>query len=194
MPITRFRLCACMRKIILSFFIFAACAGPLMTMANLTERNALPNVVNYVLNCYAEAQKNSNLVLVEKISDYDEYDQISKLGFMFDLYKPLTLPEARQLVVRLVSNLVQHINSQNKLKKYLANYPFTEKDVVIRLRLRNKDCGFIYPFIGNIAYVSALDGDIIYDTVNSFTYDLDTLRTESYSNAIKIISTSASPP
>lgn len=156
---------------------------------NLTERNALPNVIEYFLNCFAEEQqKTHGLVLVEKITDFDECEHISKLGFLFDRYQVISLSEARTLVANMVSEFLQQINSNVKLKKYFSNVPFSEKNFVVRLRMRTKDCGFIYPILGNIAYVSAIDGSIIYDTINSFTYDLDTLRTESYADALKIIS------
>jgi hypothetical protein len=173
--------------------ILTCFGGQIAVAENVLERNALPNVVDYVLNCFAQEQNSTGLVLVEKISDYDECQQISKLGFLFDFYKLMSLSDARHQIVGLVNDLLLRINSNVKLKKYLAVSPFTAKDVVIRLRLRNKDCGFLYPPLGNIAYVSAIDGVIIYDTVNSFTYDLDTLRTESFADAIKISASITTP-
>lgn len=175
-----------MKGLLITIFSMLACIGQIANADNLTRRNGLPNVIDYVLNCFADEQKAKELVMVEKISDFDESQQISKLGFLFDIYKPLSMPQARQLVTGLATDLLQRVNSAEKLKEYLATTPFTVNDVVIRLRMRNKDCGFIYPALGNIAYVSVIDGTIIYDTVNSFTYDLDTLRTESFAEALKI--------
>lgn len=171
--------------------VLAFLSGQMVAAENLTQRNALPDIIDYVLNCFAEEQKTKGLVLVEKILDYDECQQISRLGFLFDLFRPLSMPAARQLVTSLITDLLQHVNKQEKLKNYLSHKPLTVKDVVIRLRLRNKDCGFIYPVLGNIAYVSVIDGEIIYDTINSFTYDLDTLRTESFAEALKILTPDA---
>ncbi|MBA3815144.1 MAG: hypothetical protein H0X29_01215 [Parachlamydiaceae bacterium] len=180
-----------MNKIIIVFLLLACTIGQGLNAENLTQRKAIPDVVQYVLNCFAEEQESKELVLVEKISGYDE-GQISKLGFLFDLYKPLTMGEARGLAIGLTNNLLEKVNNNEKLKNYLSNSPFTVNNVVMRIRLRQKDCGFIYPALGNIAYVSVIDGKIIYDTINSFTYDLDNLRTESFADAIKIPITSTS--
>lgn len=179
------------RIFIVIISVLAFLNGQIAVAENLTQRNALPDIIEYVLNCFAEEQKTKGLVLVEKIIDFDECRQISKLGFLFDFFRPLSMPASRQIITSLVNDLVLHVNKQEKLKNYLSHKPFTVNDVVVRLRLRNKDCGFIYPMLGNIAYVSVIDGEIIYDTINSFTYDLDTLRTESFADALKILTPDA---
>lgn len=175
-----------MRFLFFSLFTMALYLDPFLE-ANVPKRSDLPNVIDYVMNCFAEEQSAKNLVPVEKITDFDQFLSIRKLGFVFDYYETLNILSARALITGLAKDLVQKINSSPKLRSYLAVIPFTEKEVVLRLRLRKKNCGFVYPELGNIAYVSVIDGMIIYDTKNSFTYDLDTLRTESFAEALSIL-------
>lgn len=150
----------------------------------IPTRSDLPDIIEYVLNCFAEQQKSKKLILVSKIVELDS--KIQKLGFLFDLYDNLTLSQARQLITGVVSSFLTTINTSEKLKTYLGNTPFTEKEVSIRVRMRSKQCGFIYPELGNIAYVSAMEGNIFYDTLNSITYDIDNLRIETYKKALEI--------
>lgn len=151
----------------------------------IPKPSEVPNVLEYVMNCFAEEQKAKHLVMVEKFVEYDDCRQINRVGFLFDLYDTISMDASRVLVTGLVNDLFKSVTGNPKLKPYLVS-PFTEKEVIIRLRMRTKQCGFIYPVLGNIAYVSVIDGIVIYDTINSYTYDLDTLRTESFQEALKI--------
>lgn len=174
-----------MRPRILSFFILMIAFRSFL-VANVPTCSALPNAIEYLLNCFAEEQKNKNLVLVAKISDVDACCRITKLGFLFDLDGMVDIPAGRSLITGVVTNFLNTINSNEKLRPYLTTSYFTEKNVVIRIRIRNKNCGFFYPYLGNIAYISAMDGAIIYDTINSYTYDLDLLRMENFVEALQL--------
>lgn len=165
-------------------FIFAIIVAGRLT-GDIPKPSALPDAVEYALNCFAEEQTAKNLILVSKISDVDHCCRIQKLGFLFDLYDNVNILTARSLVTGLMASFLETIHRNEKLTYYLAD-PFTEKNVVIRIRARNARCGFIYPRLGNIAFISAVDGIIIYDTINSYTYDLDTWRMESYADAIRL--------
>lgn len=148
----------------------------------------LPSGVEYVMNCFAEKVKaGKELVLVEKIWDFDKCGKLNRLGYLFDYYGDVDFMSARMMVTGLVNDMLESIHTNAKVVSYLAVVPFTEKEIVIRLRMRKRECGFIYPVLGNIAYVSVIDGNVIYDTINSYTYDLDTLRTETFAEAMRII-------
>lgn len=187
----RVRLLLSLRLLLIVCCVFGACGiHPLEgfdQVPRVLRQSDVPDVLNYVMNCFAEEQNGKNLVMAEKMRNYDAGGKINRVGYIFDLYEPVTIDAARLLVVDLVNDLVETVNRNEKLKPYLSVSPFTEKEAIIRLRIRTRQCGFVYPVLGNIAYVSVIDGAVIYDTINSYTYDLDMLRTESFEQALKIV-------
>lgn len=172
-------------KNLIIFLWMPLLAGMGLFADHSTGYRNLPNLVDYALNCFASEQKSQNLNLVNKIFDVDDWGNITRLGYLFDLYDTtLDIPRARNMITGIVTSFVDRISQNEKLKPYL--HCFTEKNVVVRIRLRNDQCGFIYPKLGNVAYVSAIDGIVVYDTLNSYTYDLDTLQVENYTSAISL--------
>lgn len=169
-----------------SIFIFIIVAMGRLG-ADVPRPSALPDAVDYALNCFAEAQKDRKLVLAAKIVDVDSCTRIQKLGFLFDLYDEVDIVSGRKLITGLVATFLDAITRNEKLVPYLA-CNFAEKNIVMRVRLRDARCGYVYPRLGNIAFISFVDGMVVYDTINSYTYDLDTWRMESYEDAVRLAS------
>lgn len=145
----------------------------------------LCRTIDYVLNCYGNSQESTHkLVPVSKIIETD--CKIEKLGMLFDYHGSLGISAARKLVVQAVSDLLQTVNSSSKLKPYLKNGGLVVDDVIIRIRVRPDACGFYYPPLGNVALVSAMEDKIVYDTMNSYSYMLNNLLTETYQQGLKL--------
>jgi hypothetical protein len=145
-----------------------------------------PSKLNYRLNCFEieESQKDKNLVLVSK--NYLGCENcIEKISLFFDLFETPDFDAARLLITQLVSGFINNINGQEELSCYFAAFPLTSKQVDVRVRIRRTQCGFFFPPLGNIAYITAVDGEVIYHTLNSFTFHYDVLRRESFDTALK---------
>lgn len=147
----------------------------------LYEPCSLPDRVNYFINCFAERQKANKLTLVTKdgIGDCG----LEKVALMFDYYGVLDLPTARRLILGVVTSFLQEINQEEKLRCFFPVFPLNLDEVSIQIRLRNDDCGFVYPYLGNIASISIIDGVITYGTINSYSYEVEALRRETYHQA-----------
>jgi hypothetical protein len=148
--------------------------------------NELRRTIEYILNCYGDNQENTNqLIPVNKIIEID--CKIEKLGMLFDYYGSLTIPKARRLIIQAVTELLQTVNSSNKLTPYLANCgALTPDNIIVRIRWRSSTCGFFYPPLGNIAFVSAMENKIVYDTLNSYSFTLNNLMTESFQEGLRL--------
>jgi len=148
----------------------------------------LRRTIEYILNCYADNQESINqLIPVSKIIETD--CKIEKLGMLFDYYGSLNIPKARRLIIQAVTELLQTVNSSNKLTPYLAHCgALTPDDIIIRIRWRSSACGFFYPPLGNVAFVSAMEDKIVYDTLNSYTFTLNNLMTESFQEGLRLYS------
>lgn len=64
-------------------------------------------------------------------------DQIKRLRLMFDYPKPLTVEEARPLIVGSVNEFIAAVNMDERIRPYLANYPFTSKNIEITIILQD---------------------------------------------------------
>ncbi len=153
-------------------------------MDALTPICGLPAAIERVLNCFVMQLQNEKLVLVAKNSDGE--CGIDRVSLFFDLYDTVDIPAARRLIVPIVSGLLQDFNGQEKLRGYFNTFPLTYEQVVIQIRVRSKRCGFVYPVLGNITFIAAMDGTVTYGTLNSFTYEVDSLRTETYRQALQL--------
>lgn len=145
----------------------------------------MPAQLNYALDCFVIGLNIDHLVLVAKNVTGD--CGIEQIELLFDYFETLDIPRARELIVPLVTGFLESINARVKLKPFFECFPITEDQVSIRIRVRPKRCGFIYPVPGNIAAVTAGDGMVRYDTINSFTYGIDTLRIERLKQAQDLV-------
>lgn len=152
----------------------------------LTAPCSIPPELDYFLNCFLEAQRSKGLIPVTKNAEGE--CEIEKISLLFDYFGVLDIPSARRLIVDVVISLLQKLNTQEKLYKYFACPPLTVDNLDIRIRIRTDHCGFVYPKLGNIAYVTAIDGIISYSTLNSYTYEINNLRMEPFSKALQFSS------
>jgi hypothetical protein len=145
----------------------------------------IPSELDYFLNCFAEKQNDVQLQLVLKNIEYDCHSSIEKIYLLFDLPATPNFQQARNIITNLAVNFLTEINKQEKLGVLFSSFPLKIEQIDIQVRFRNPDCGFIYPEIGNIASVSTANGQVQYDTLNSYTYKINILRRESFSEALK---------
>lgn len=176
-----------MKSWFLSFLICLLALHRFISAEALYAPCSLPDQVNYFVNCFADEQLKSNqLTLVTKNGEWGECCKLEKIALMFDYFDTLDLMTARKMILGITTRFLQEINKQDKLKCFFENFPLSLDNISIQIRMRNEHCGFVYPVLGNIASISIDSGFITYGTMNSYTYKIDTLRRESYDQAVQL--------
>lgn len=106
----------------------------------------------------------------------------------FDIFKSLTKEEIRQLVVDTTEKFIEIANSNELIRPYLTNFPFTYKNLklffISYLSRENKETP-LEPYFSD-AYLS--NGNIIYltsDPDNIYKFNSRTI--ERYEEALKIL-------
>ena len=113
-------------------------------------------------------------------------DSIRKMAMSFDFFHEVDLFQARKLSVHTISEYLKAINNSKKIRPYLRHYPFTPKDIEIRIWIRKPNGGDVPP--NKITYISFTNGILRYDLSDEPGTYLDReLCTETYEEALKII-------
>lgn len=172
-----------MQKTIL-FLLFIMIPN-LLISEMLTSPCSIPIELDYVLDCFLEEQTHKELIPVIKNAEGE--CGIERVSFLFDYFGTLNISSARRLILDTTKTLLDKLNAKDKVLNpfFAACFPLTADNIVIRIRVRTNECGFIYPKLDNIAYVTLIDGFISYGTLNSFTYEIDNLRIETYASVKK---------
>ena len=98
----------------------------------------------------------------------------------------LTQPKARELIVSCVNDYLLTVNEDEKLRPYLANYPFKPENIdftIYNKTLEGKNT--FHPFI---SVIKAKDGEITYHTDDPENNNkIKTTEYENYEEALKIV-------
>jgi hypothetical protein len=65
-------------------------------------------------------------------------DHVNVLGAMFQIRGPLSKDELRQILVDCVQEYLQQLNSNEKIRPFLKNYPFLAEDINISILVVDK--------------------------------------------------------
>jgi hypothetical protein len=93
---------------------------------------------------------------------------------------------ARELLVNVVEEYLSEINADERIRPYLHNYPFTDKNLEIEIVFRNPDGSKVAS--GKINVASADEGKIFYYVDYPEKHTLKILYEETYEQAIQAIS------
>ncbi len=123
-------------------------------------------------------------------------NDIEEIGARFDIFRPASRDEARQLIVKATETLLQAINSNEKLKPYLKEDPFPSSRVKMRLRFTGGN--FITFHNGSMESVSIDQNKLTYlqdvswkelNKGDEDLYETVVLATEPYEEALKLVET-----
>lgn len=109
--------------------------------------------------------------------------QIRMLALAFDYYKEIDIDEARELLIAAGSEFLKTINSNEKIRIFLDQYPFTPKNIEISIFLRNPDGSLTEP--GKLTVASIINGILKYNIRSLATGQLEIVYKESYEEAIQ---------
>ena len=113
-------------------------------------------------------------------------DDIQMMAMSFDYYQEIDLKTARELIVHVINEYLLAINSNKEIKPYLHEYPFTAKNVEIRIWVFEPNGS--NPPLDKIYYISAIDGSLAYYLDLPETQSRQAICKEAYEEALQAIS------
>jgi len=111
--------------------------------------------------------------------------KIEKLNLSFNCYKPLSLEDGRELLITSVDRYISALNSDQKIRLHLSNYPFEPKNIELEIFIKNKNGSSIRD--GNLCVIITNQGILEYITRDSATDRLREIYRETYEEAVEKI-------
>jgi hypothetical protein len=109
--------------------------------------------------------------------------EIKMIALSFNYYSPLTLDEARNLLLASTDELMNAVNNNVDIRQFLGNYPFLPKNIEIRIFLYNPDGS--NPPEGSLSVISSINGILDYEIDNSKTGLFTHVLKETYVEAVE---------
>ncbi len=110
-------------------------------------------------------------------------DNIKMVSLGYHIKRHATVEEARELFIKYSQKLLQRINEDEKMRPFLNQYPFTEKDIRFRLSFVQKNNR---PFTdGSVAHVSLVRENIYYDRYDGEKKRFIEILKEPYQDALQ---------
>ena len=88
------------------------------------------------------------------------YNDIEEIGLEFEYFHLVNLEEARELLVYAIQVFLNNINSNKEVRPFLHNYPFTTKNIEIRIWISQKSGED--PPLGNIEFIALRQNKLTY--------------------------------
>lgn len=110
-------------------------------------------------------------------------DDIQMMYMGFQYFKPINVESGRDLLVCSIQLYLNEINQNEKVNPYLHSYPFTVKNVEIRIWIRNPDGSKVSS--DELRYISAIDGILSYYMDGTEEYSRETVHEETYEEALQ---------
>ncbi len=107
--------------------------------------------------------------------------KIEMLALAFQYRKPIEIEEGRELLITAVNEFVAAVNAEERIRPYLANYPFDPKNIEIRIFVQRPDGSQAAP--GKLRLLKALEGELEYEITDPSTGGLETILEETYQEA-----------
>lgn len=160
--------------LIITILFFSSCSNP----GHIREADRITNLFN-------KKMKVESLVLAG--SGGALMDNIKEISLDFKKVQCVDIEQSRLIYVKNVQALLHLINSDEKVRPYLNNYPFTIENVDFTIIFCGLDDFFALP--PYIAHVSSYgkNGIIHYSEYNAEKDNLKTVYEESYEEALNIV-------
>jgi len=110
-------------------------------------------------------------------------DDIKVMSMSFQYYEAIDLAVARQLLVSIIDEYLRAINSNQEIRPYLHEVPFTAKNVEINIWFYNPDRSNLPA--DKIYYISAINGILNYYIEGKKEFTREAICTETYEEAVQ---------
>ena len=128
-----------------------------------------------------ELQEQKNLYLVG--TGGRMMNDIQAMDMSFCFYEEVDLKAAKELLIYIIDEYLSAINNNKEIRPYLHEYPFTAKNVEIRIWIYEPDGSRLSP--EKIHYVSSIDGVLDYYIRGSG--HRQAICEETYEEALKLV-------
>lgn len=110
-------------------------------------------------------------------------DDIQMMAMSFNYYQEVNLKTARELTIYAINEYLSAINNNKEVRPYLHEYPFTAKNVEIRIFVYNPDRSELS--LEKIYCIECINGDLEYYTRSN---PRQAIYEETYEQASRAIS------
>ncbi len=140
--------------------------------------------VNEIVNSFATEMQEEFGLICNGSGGKIPYS-VEEISTGFIAYQPSTIDEARKLEVALTEKFLDKINSHEKIRPFLKEYPFKADRAEVEVSFRKSDAT---PYTdGSITYVFQVDNKICYCIRNEQDAKIILLQEEPYNEALKIV-------
>jgi hypothetical protein len=112
---------------------------------------------------------------------------VRMMAMSFEHVGELSVEQGRELIIYCTNEYLSAINTNTEIRPYLIHYPFTSKDIEIRIFIKNPNSKNLP--LESLCYVSEIKGVIEYELENSLSDNPKTSHEETYEEAVKILET-----
>jgi hypothetical protein len=159
--------------VVIALTIFAGC--------HFFEPRYIKLADQITLKTAKQLQQEDNLALVG--TGGQMMHDIQMMAMSFYLYHEVDLNEARALLIHAVNQYLLAINSDEKIRPYLHEYPFTAKNLEVRIWAFNAD-GSEVP-LDKIYYLCAIGGIFKYYLNEPETFSRKLIHKETFEEAVE---------
>lgn len=140
--------------------------------------------VNEIVNTFSkEMKKEFGLICIGSGGRMPK--NVKQIDVLFITYRKATVEEARVLEVKATEKLLQAINSHQKIRPFLEEYPFQANRARISIAFREPDNSCRTD--GSVVYAFQVKNKIYYQAEESITEKRIMLAEEPYEEALKIV-------
>lgn len=146
----------------------------------------LPHVraAHKVMDSFTKKMKKEGLYLQGSGGAMMRDIQYITLGY--EIVQKMTVEEARMLFISKAEALLDQINSDENIRPYLHDYPFTSKNIFFKITFCKPNGEFVDPPYPTYVVLFNHKDQIVYNIYDHQTERLETLYEESYQDALKI--------
>jgi len=171
-------------KFVLLIFLSNTVLGFQMNKTNRSPSKSYVGYSNEVTNNFIkEVNKEFGFRCVATGGSMPYDVQGIDVGFI--AYRKATIEEARELEVMLIEKFLRIINSHEKIRPYLREFPFQASQADISIDFYNKNNE--PETVNSISHVSQVKNKIYYDIYDPKTFSSEEVAEESYEDALKIV-------
>lgn len=110
-------------------------------------------------------------------------DDIKMMAMSFNYYQEIDVKEARKLAIHAVNQYLSAINNNKDIRPFLHEYPFTPKNIQIRILVYKPDRSL--PPQDKIQFISVINGYITY-SLNEPNGLFETVCKEPFEEALRL--------
>jgi len=144
--------------------------------------------VNQIINSFANEVKKEYGLVCTGSGGQMPYD-VEEISIKFSAYRRATIEEARELEVKVTEEFIEAINSNEKIRPFLREYPFRADRAEIAISFKQPNhCQYTD---GSVAYVFQVKNRIYYEADSETSPSLISIMDEPYEEALKIVNESS---